>query len=300
VSGSESEKERFMTERVRARAWGPVAVAGSIAVLLAAGCGPREPMDGGAGPDRGGDRFAFIRNASHILRTDTATGQVWVVPMSGDGGWEKLAPSRSAAGRPQRNERYALYFLDRPRQDRSKFAKLLLVDRATGRTWVGESSLDSEWLQVAESAGSPLGDEREEAEPAEPVPYETSSAPGGAESPQNPDEPDLQLIPAIRFGATAEEQNANIGVVMEALYKEGLPVEIKVWGARQLGLLLPEVAVPRLIEALDHQHPQVVVAAIDSLQQIGDPATIPRIFALQNHTDPAVRDAAQAALTAVR
>jgi len=77
-------------------------------------------------------------------------------------------------------------------------------------------------------------------------------------------------------------------------------VEIRVWAAKQLAVFDPEVAVPPLKAALNDDQPEIIVAAIGSLSQLGDPTTIPSIQALQNHPNPAVQSAAKAALTGQR
>ena len=83
---------------------------------------------------------------------------------------------------------------------------------------------------------------------------------------------------------------------MEALQKKGLAIEIRVWAAKQLSVFDPEVAVPPLREALKDDQPEIVVAAIGSLQQLGDPTTIPAIQTLRTHSDPSIQKAAREAL----
>jgi len=51
--------------------------------------------------------------------------------------------------------------------------------------------------------------------------------------------------------------------------------------------------VPPLVDALDSEHPEVVVAAIGSLSQIGAVNTIPKMLALKQHSDPRVRAAVE-------
>lgn len=285
--------------------WGRILLTALAALTIAgpmgcdSGSAPRSERAASAADAGGAGRFFFTRTSRHILRLDSTNGKVWLVPITGDGGWVRLGGTPTPAGKPDSEQRYGLFMLDK---GKSGTATLLRIDKATGRAWVAKSSDSDEWIPVEEVEDPPLEG---------PVGSEAAAAPESgtkagqpsasvSKSPQESEEVELQLIPAIRFGTTAEEQNANITVVMEALYKEGLPVEIKVWGARELALLLPEVAVPRLLDALDHESPEVVVAAIESLQTIGEPSTIPRIIALQNHPDARVREAAQAVIVQIR
>ncbi len=297
-----------MIRSITRRPWGQVLLAALVAIMIAGplGCDSSSPRGSGKGAsetdhDGTGGRFYFTRTSRHILRLDSANGKVWLVPLSGDGGWVRLGSTPSPAGKPDYDQRYGLFMLDK---GKAGFATLLRIDKATGRAWVGDSTDSGEWLEVDDLEDPPLeGASGAEAEPAAGTASPSTTgqmAPPVSKKPQDPTGSELEIIPAERFGATVEEQNANITVIMEALYKEGLPVEIKVWGAQQLAVLLPEVAVPVLLKTLDHESPEVVVAAIASLQTIGDPATIPRIIAMQNHPDARVREAAQAVIVQSR
>jgi hypothetical protein len=293
---------------IKRHPWGRISLVALAALALAGpmGCDSGSSTRSGtnasdADPSDGTGPFFFTRTSRHILRLDSTNGKVWLVPISGDGGWVRLGSTPTPAGMPNHDQRYGLFMLEK---GKSGTVTLLRIDKATGRAWVAKSSDSDEWIPIDEVEDPPLeGGLDAEPEPeaaARPNADANKEANTASKTPQGPDTEVLEIIPAERFGQTAEEQNANITVIMEALYKEGLPVEIKVWGAQQLAVLLPEVAVPVLVETLDHESPEVVVAAITSLQAIGDPATIPRIIAMQNHPDARVREAAQAVIVQSR
>jgi len=293
-----------MTRPIDRRAGGTFATAlvCTLAAVLWIGCGPPEGRRGGAGLADGGgqeapERFQFIRSARLLMRIDTRSGQVSFVPKSGDGGWTALGARPAGRGGPDTDNRYGLYVIDKDQNG----PQLLRVDRVSGQAWIARARDGAEWMAIEDGAQQAGGaDDESESDDATPPPaqFGTPSQGASAEGSQTPSPQAgqtivLPIITPAQFGTTAEEQQANIGVVKEALHKEGLALEIKVWGARQLAHLLPEVSVPLLIETLDHEHPEVVVAAIASLQTIGDPATIPHIMALESHPDPRVRKAVQ-------
>jgi HEAT repeat protein len=155
------------------------------------------------------------------------------------------------------------------------------VDRATGRSWLALAKDGSRWSPIQEGSNpEPDADSEEE-----------SNAQDGPIS--------LQVAPKETIESLPGEESEKIAVVVQALEKEGLAVEIKVWGARQLAVFSPEAAIPPLVNALGSEHPEVVVAAIQSLKEIGRPSTIPKILALSGHPDPDVREAVQAVVVAV-
>ena len=94
-------------------------------------------------------------------------------------------------------------------------------------------------------------------------------------------------------GTTESEK---LAVVVQALQMQELSVEVRVWAATQLTVFESDLAVPPLLAALDDEQPEVVIAAIGSLQQLGDPTTIPKLQAMSSHPDPQVREAVQEAI----
>lgn len=278
-----------------------------VALLVA--CGPGGSTDSAEPEDA--PRFAFIRAPGMVVRLDSVTGQAWFVGESGEGGWTVLGRTPSAGGVAPAEGRYEIYRVGQRAESRgaraSSGSELLRLDGATGRTWLVEPRDGAEWTEIAEplagagrvadSAPDPAEADGDLAatERRDPTGQASDDARGGPSA-----KPTLQLMPRERFGESPEEVRKNIAVVLQALQKEGIAVEIKVWGARQLGVLDADVAVPPLLEALQADEPEVVVAAIESLQQVGAASTIPAIMKLQNHADPRVRAAASAVVVEVR
>jgi HEAT repeat protein len=110
----------------------------------------------------------------------------------------------------------------------------------------------------------------------------------------------LNTIPKDAFGKTPDEAAKDADVIIRALQKEGMPVEVQIWAAKQLGVFDKELAVEPLLKALDSDHPEVVVAAIGALGQISAPETIPKILTLESHADPRVRAAVEEIVVEVR
>ena len=105
-------------------------------------------------------RFTFVRGKNQLLRIESATGRVWAVPENGDGGWVELEQAPGPDGEPETPGRYGLFSI----VDRLNIApnRLLLVDRATGRSWLREASGGRIWNPIGD-AGDPLEEEAPEA-----------------------------------------------------------------------------------------------------------------------------------------
>ncbi len=254
-----------------------------LATLLAlAGCDqPGNPPQTGGAADSSEDqrRFQFVRASKLILRLDTRLGVVWKVAENGDGGWGMLGATPDDADEPSGNGRYGLFALKSGIMGGPP--QLLRVDRATGRSWLALAKDGSRWTPIQEGSNP---------EP-ETLPADASGDPDGPIS--------LRVAPKETIESLPGDENEKIVVVTQALEKEGLAVEIKVWAARQLAVFSPEAAIPPLVDALGSEHSEVVVAAIQSLKEIGRPSTIPKILALSGHPDPNVREAVQAVVVAV-
>ena len=174
---------------------------------------------------------------------------------------------------PNWNGRYALFSL-KP----SAFGgppRLLRGDRATGRSWMALAEDGSRWSPISE--GHPAEDAQK------------SPAADGSAGVREPVE--LEVLSKEVIKNAPGEEAEKIAVVLQALEKDGLAVELKVWAVRQLAVFSPEAALPPLIDSLGNEHPEVVVAAIHSLDQLGRPKAIPKILALSQHPDPRVRAA---------
>ena len=271
----------------RNRIGGPALAALSLALLAITGCSDANSPPGAvADADYEDRRFQFVRANKLISRLDSQLGVVWIVEETGDGGWSMLGATPEDDGEPNWNGRYALFSL-KP----NKFggpAQLLRLDRATGRSWLAPAEEGSRWSPIAEGGGvsSRGGDD--------PPP-----APAAQGAPAGPPKVDLRVASKELIEASPGESAEQLEVVVQALEKEGLPVEIKVWAASQLAVFPPDDATPPLLKALKSEQPEVIVAAIQSLKSIGRPSAIPKIMALSSHPDPAVQNAVKGAVVPV-
>ena len=253
------------------------------ALIALAGCQPAGSPSASDEPTAsGGDeqRFQFVRARKLILRIDSAVGAVWVVDENGDGGWSMLGTTPDDDDLPRTNGRYGLFTLNKGGITGGP-PLMLRVDRANGRSWITPAKEGNKWTPVREGPAR-------EPEPA-----------GGEAASDDGDEVTLQVVSREIIEASPGEESEKVAVVVQALQKEGLALEIKVWAASQLSVFSPEAAVPPLLDALSSEHPEVVVAAIESLRTIGQGSTIPKILALSQHPDSRVRAAVDAVIDPV-
>jgi hypothetical protein len=275
-----------------------VSAASSGLIACDAGGGDGETVTTASEPER----FNFVRTRESIVRLDTATGQVWLVALNGDGGWQSYGQPPAADGRPDKNGRYAVNTVGRSGSRSEKASQsLLLMDRASGRAWLAPAAPGAHWLMIsgATASGSTAPASRAASAtkaPQTPGTAKTQAAPTAASGPKA----QLNVIPKDGFGKTPDEAAKDADVIIRALQKEGMPVEVQIWAAKQLGVFDKELAVEPLLKALDSDHPEVVVAAIGALGQISAPETIPKILTLESHADPRVRAAVQEVVVEVR
>lgn len=263
--------------------WNRWVAVGCLGLLVAlVGCqpanGPSSTHEPGASASDE-KRFQFVRVRKLILRIDSALGVVWMVDENGDGGWSMLGATPDDDGLPSSNGRYGLFALNKG--GITGGAPLLLrVDRANGRSWIAPAKEGNKWAPIREgrARASETGPDAASAE-GDPV--------------------TLRVVPRETIEASPGEESEKVAVVVQALQKEGLALEIKVWAASQLSVFSPEAAVPPLVDALSSEHPEVVVAAIESLRKIGRGSTIPKILALSQHPDSRVRAAVAAVIVPV-
>jgi hypothetical protein len=100
-----------------------------------------------------GPRFELTRTADFLFRVDARTGQVWAVPVNGDGGWQPMggAPESDGAGL------YQIAVLPSGRPGLGGPAprpQLLRTDQVTGRAWLAPASPDGRWTPIAEAPDS--------------------------------------------------------------------------------------------------------------------------------------------------
>ena len=265
----------------------------TIAVSLVACDGSRGGAAGGSAEP--GPRYRFTRTAQSLVRLDSASGQVWLAALSGDGGWAALGAAPSPGSVKNHDGRYTINSIPGRRRPgiRQASAQILRSDRATGRTWMAEERADAEWVLIDEPgqenvAGTPV------AEPPSEPPSRVSAP---TDKPKRLEDYELPEVPMDKVEATPERTASNVETFTRTLNKPGLPPKMKAWAALQLGRYDPELSVPPLLEALDSEHPEVVVAAIRALRNTGDPTTIPRILELERHPDERVRAAVRENVT---
>lgn len=254
------------------------------------GCEPGEPDDAGSASahQESLERFHFLRSSHAVLRLDSSTGQMWLVPYGGQGGWTPLGAAPTLAGIPGSNGRFEAFNLELKRRgmEAEPVPRVLRLDGATGRTWTIEVLDGAKWVQIDEpAAGSPqVADTSSGDGPPAPPPIA-----GDSSEPMTADQ--LGVVPRETLEEDPTAASDLAANLVQALEKEGMPAELQAWSARQLGQFPPEVAVPPLLRALESEHPAVVVAAIHALKETGDPSTIPMIQKLARHPDPSVRAA---------
>jgi len=170
------------------------------------------------------ERFEFTRIQSNLFRIDTSTGQVWIVPISGDGGWSPFGAVPQRAGSADMPGRYALNSMGgrRGRSDGPP-PQLLRTDRETGRAWMAEPIRGGQWLLV----GDPQGNAPTPAPTVAEVPptARPTSTPTPVPATQS-GTPELKVIPRDVLGKTPEQTSKDLEIIVKALNKEGMPVEI--------------------------------------------------------------------------
>lgn len=106
--------------------------------------------------EAGPGRYDVIRARELLVRADSATGQVWTVPLSGDGGWQALGSTPEAAGQPMEIDRYRVSLVGgggrRGPQPKGP-VQLLRFDHATGRAWLADLDRRGAWTPIAGAAG---------------------------------------------------------------------------------------------------------------------------------------------------
>lgn len=271
-------------------------VVGSVVWLgLALACGPPAGSGGGGGMDSQNHEFEFARSTKYLIRVATRTGQVWRVPISGDGGWQPTGDAPESDGKVETPGRYRVNYVPPGRGPGGRrVGQLLRMDLEGGRVWVMDSEGDTDWMLIRDDANPPTRNETR-------IPA------------ANPDTGmldalgELDSMGAVDLPGLSEGQNPmdlptdqveyNLAAFRDAIEKPHLPSEIRVWATQQLALYDMEQSGPILMRALDDGDPLVVVAAIQAAQTIAYAPAVPRILQLQQHSDSAVRAAAKEAVT---
>ncbi len=109
---------------------------------------------GGVTVPEDANRYAILRGRELLVRLDTSTGQVWIVPPSGDGGWFAMGDTPSDAKYPNEPERYRVKQLAGPQGPvmGERSVRLLRLDMAAGRAWLAEAAFGAEWVEIPDTA----------------------------------------------------------------------------------------------------------------------------------------------------
>ena len=192
--------------RATRRARGPLLALGLLCALLA-GCGPQATAPSASGDSGDRERFVFLRARLGLVRVDTSNGQVWTVPVNGDGGWVARGAAPDLAGEAARNGRFNVMNVpmprNAPRQGQADAPVIMRVDRATGRTWLLESEDATSWVMVGDSGQDPV------AEPAAPSqPAAAASSTPSAQPSASAGTPDAAypILTGDQLGTTPEEK----------------------------------------------------------------------------------------------
>lgn len=254
-----------------------------LALIAAVACQPGATAPGQGAGSNDQPRFSFLRGHQSLVRIDTSTGAVSMAPDNGDGGWTALGNALERDGHTSHSGRYALFTVGRGKGEKAPM--LLRVDRTGGDAWVGELNEGMTWVLFEAPVAEILeGTEESSEEPN----TDAESATSAAELPV--------MSREAMMTQTGTTESEKLAVVVQALQMQELSVEVRVWAATQLAVFESDLAVPPLLATLDDEQPEVVVAAIASLQQLGDPTTIPKLQAMASHPDPQVRKAVQEAI----
>ncbi|MCH2186946.1 HEAT repeat domain-containing protein [Myxococcota bacterium] len=273
-------------------------VLGWAAAWTACDSRPRVPAmsAGGGAESESAARFQFRRAGSLLVRINTATGATSFARDDGDGGWAPVGQPPAADGRPLKPGRYKIYAFGGQRGLVESRVKVLRVDEEMGRAWSAELMDGAVWLAFAENGSEP----EPAPQPAASPPTAPAAITPGEAKQTTADTQRLGIVSRAALEADPEVADEYARHLAEALAKPGITPDVKAWAARQLSVFPPEVAVPPLLEALQSEHPIVVVASVRALNELQDPSTIPHILKLQNHPDPSVRVAVKETVTAVR
>ena len=290
-SSASSSRSTPRTEPPALWTLGRTVALGLLCALIVA-CGPQStaPTQSAGGE---AERFRFIRGKMGIVRIDTSSGQVWTVPLNGDGGWAPRGEAPDLADRPARFGRFDVMNIVQPRNvtrlGKQSDPVLIRVDRETGRSWLLETEEAQSWVAIRDTGEPAVA--RSTPAPAATAPPAAGTRPSGSRVLDEGTADQYPILTGDQLGVTPEEKQETLATLRAARTKEGLPQKMRVWSVRQLGQVDPDLAVPELLEVLGDEDPVVVVEAITQLGQIGRASTIPRILTLKDHPDPQVREA---------
>ncbi len=104
-----------------------------------------------ASPDSGATRFDVLRLRSELVRVDTRTGQIWLTPLDGAGGWVAVG-SPASPEEASEDGRFAVKAVAPTRAPRFGEAppppELIRMDLEGGGVWTMLAARGSEWDEV--------------------------------------------------------------------------------------------------------------------------------------------------------
>lgn len=96
--------------------------------------------------------------------------------------------------------------------------------------------------------------------------------------------------------ALMRSDDVDEGAILVAMLAADPSPAVRAEAAAQLDLAEPGDALEPLLEALNDPEPEVVIAALRTIEMLGDPAVIPRLRPYQRHSERAVRVAVATAI----
>jgi len=243
-----------------------------MGLLVVIGCGPSGDDEGESPwPEKREPRYSVSRVHNTLIRLDRLTGEMWITPHTAAGGWRPAGESADPTGADADEAAapvYSVHPLDPKLMPLGAARYVMRANHVTGQAWVGKLSVEPNWREIPKSGGTVEAGATKQNGPTFDLPVLSKEA----------------LDSAITSKEDAE-------AFAEAISKQGLPVQVRVWATLQLGQLEPDVAVPPLLIALEDDEPEVVVAAITALRNTGVASTIPMILKQKDHPDERVRAA---------
>jgi hypothetical protein len=96
--------------------------------------------------------------------------------------------------------------------------------------------------------------------------------------------------------ALMRSDHVDEGAILVAMLAADPSPAVRARAAAQLDLAEPEDALEPLLDALDDSEPEVVIAALRTIEMLGDAAVIPRLRPYQRHSERIVRVAVASAI----
>ena len=108
-----------------------------------------------------GHRFTVLRASKLLIRIDSRTGQVWITPSDGDGGWKRVGAAVTEGG-SEENGRYQVRVLGPQRSSTVTIGpsaqqppELIRMDVLTGRAWLADARSGAVWSELEAAKPGP-------------------------------------------------------------------------------------------------------------------------------------------------